>query len=324
MKRRDFIILMGGAAAWPVAARAQRSSMAVVGYLSSSSEAADTKVFGEVKKGLAEQGFVEGNNVSFLSHWSEGDYSRLEALAADLITRKANVLVTSGLPATLAAKHVTTTVPIVFRFAVDPVAHGLVQSFDRPGGNLTGATTLFDPLTPKKLQLLQELVGKGSIGFMVNPKNPNVSSHLAHADTAVKALGLHLTTVKASSPEEIEPAFASARRQSAAAMLLGDDPLFFARKGEVIRAAASHRMPTMYYVRDFADAGGLISYGPRFDEMARHTGRYAGRILSGAKPADLPIMQPTRFELVINLKTARAQGIAIPATLQASADETIE
>jgi len=324
MRRRDFITLVGGVAALPVVARAQRSQPPVVGYLSSASEASDAGIVREVKKGLAELGFVEGSNVSLLFRWSEGDYSRLEQVAADLVGRKADVLVTSGLPATLAAKKATLTVPVVFRFAVDPVVHGLVQSFDRPGGNLTGVTMLFDPLTPKKLQLLQELVGKAAIGFLVNPKNPNVASHLEHAGTAVKALGLQLATVNASSPEEIEPAFASARQQSVAAVLLGDDPLFFTRQDEVIRAAARHRMPTMYYVRDFADAGGLISYGPRFDEMARHVGRYVGRILNGAKPADLPILQPTRFELVLNMKTARAQGIAIPATLQASADETIE
>jgi ABC-type uncharacterized transport system substrate-binding protein len=229
MKRRDFIILMGGAAALPVAARAQRSQKPVVGYLSSASEAADVRIVAELKKGLAELGFIDGNNVSFLFQWGGGDYSRLKKLATDLITDKADVLVTSGLPATLAAKNVTSTVPIVFRFAIDPVAHGLVQSFDRPGGNLTGVTMLFDPLTPKKLQLLQELVGKAAIGFLVNPKNPNVASHLEHAATAVKALGLQLATVNASTAEEIEPAFASARRQSVAAVLLGDDPLFFAR-----------------------------------------------------------------------------------------------
>jgi putative tryptophan/tyrosine transport system substrate-binding protein len=324
MKRRDFIGLVAGFAAGPSQAWAQRPAMAVIGYLSSASEASDARIVGELKKGLAEFGFVEGNNVVFLSQWSEGDYSRLEELASSLIARKADVLVTSGLPATLAAKKATSTIPIVFRFAIDPVVHGIVQSFDRPGGNLTGATMLFDPLTPKKLQLLHELVGGTTIGFLVNPSNPNVGSHLDHAATAVKALGLKLATVNASRADEIEPAFASAKRQSAAAVLLGDDPLFFTRRDDVIRAAAAHRMPTMYYVRDFADAGGLISYGPSFDEMARHTGRYIGRILNGAKPAELPIVQPTRFEFVINLKTARAQGIVIPATLLARTDEVIE
>ena len=197
LRRRDFLVLAGGMAAWPVAARAQRPQKPVVGYLSSASETADTRIVAELKKGLAELGFVDGNNVAFLFRWSEGDYSGLEKLAASLVADKADVLVTSGLPATLAAKNITSTVPIVFRFAIDPVVHGFVQSFDRPGGNLTGATMLFDPLTPKKLQLLQELIGKAAIGFLVNPKNPNVTSHLEHADTAVKALGLKLATIEA-------------------------------------------------------------------------------------------------------------------------------
>ena len=324
MRRRDFIGLAGGLAAWPLPAWAQRPTMPLIGYLSSASESADVRVVRELKKGLAELGFVEGNNVAVIGQWSDGDFSKLDQLANELVARKVDVIVSSGFPATLAAQKATSTIPIVFRFAVAPVAYGLVQSFDRPGGNLTGATMLFDPLTPKKLQLLHELVGDAAIGFLVNPKNQNVGTHLEHAATAVKALGLKLVTVNASRLEEIEPAFAMAKRQSAAAVLLGDDPLFFARKDDVVRAAAAHRMPTMYYVRDFADAGGLMSYGPRFDEMAQHTGRYAGRILSGAKPADLPVLQPTRFELVLNLKTARAQGISIPATLQASADEVIE
>jgi putative tryptophan/tyrosine transport system substrate-binding protein len=324
MKRREFIGLVAALAASPSLAWAQRPARAVIGYLSSASEASDTRIIGELKKGLAELGFVEGSNVVFISQWSEGDYSRLEEFASGLIARKADVLVASGLPATLAAQKATSTIPIVFRFAIDPVAHGVVQSFDRPGGNLTGATMLFDPLTPKKLQLLHELVGGVTIGFLVNPSNQNVASHLDHAATAAKALGLKLATVKASRPDEIELAFAAAKQQSVAAVLLGDDPLFFTRRDDVIRAAAALRIPTMYYVRDFTDAGGLISYGPSFDEMARHTGRYVGRILNGAKPAELPVLQPTRFEFVINLKTARAQGIAVPAALLARADEVIE
>jgi putative tryptophan/tyrosine transport system substrate-binding protein len=326
MKRREFITLLGSAAAdaWPLAARAQQPAMPVIGYLSSKGEAAEAGIIAGVRKGLAERGFVEGENVAIMFRWSAGHYDRLPQLAADLVANKVDVIAASGLPAVLAAKAATSAIPIVFRHAIDPVAFGLVQSFDRPGGNLTGVTMLFDPLTPKKLQLLHEMVPDVSIGLLINPKNPNATSHREHAETSVRALGLRLTLLTASSADEIEPAFAKGRQKGIAALLIVDDPLFDVQTHRLVGAADRYRIPTMYYVRDFVVAGGLISYGPSFDEMAMQVGAYIGRILKGARAADLPIQQPTKFELVINLKTAKALGLTIPPTMLTRADEVIE
>ena len=325
MKRREFITLLGGAvAAWPFTARGQNLATATIGYLSSKDEKSEAGIIAGVRKGLAEQGIVEGQNVSFAYRWSGGDYSRLPQLAADLVARKVDVIAASGLPAALAAKAATSTVPIVFRLAIDPIAFGLAQSFDRPGGNLTGVTMLFDPLTPKKLQLLHELVSGLSVGFLVNPRNPNATSHQEHAETAAQALGLRLAVLTAGSPDEIEPAFAMGRQKGIGALLVGDDPLFDVENHRLVGAAGRYKIPTMYYVGDFVVTGGLFSYGPSFDEMATQVGLYVGRILKGAKPADLPIQQPTKFELVINLKTAKALGLTVPPTILTQADEVIE
>jgi len=324
MRRREVIALAVGALALPAAARAQSARVPLVGYLSSNAKGADTKLIDKLQKGLAEQGFVEGKTVAIEYRWSEAGYDRLAGQAAELVARNVDLIVASGLPATLAAKAATSTIPIVFRFAVYPVAFGVVRSFDHPGGNLTGVTMLFDPLTPKKLQLLSELVHDTSVGFLVNPKNPNVSSHRERAETAARALGLRLTTLTASSAPEIAQAFATAREQSISAILLGDDPLFFSNIQPLVEAAARHRMPTMYYVRDFPEAGGLISYGPSFDEMAFQAGRYVGRVLKGARPADMPVQQPTKFELVVNLTAAKTLGLELSSALLATADEVIE
>jgi putative ABC transport system substrate-binding protein len=324
MRRRDLPALATGALALPAAARAWNAAIPVVGYLSSNAEGTDAKLIRTLQAGLSEQGFSEGKTVEFEFRWSADGYDRLAGLAAELVARKVDVIVASGLPATLAAKAATSKIPIVFRFAVDPVAYRVVASFDHPGGNLTGVTMLFDPLTPKKLQLLSELVHANSFGFLVNPKNQNVKSHQEQAETAARALKLRLTTLTASTATEIEQAFAMAREKSLAAVLLGDDPFFFSNSQQLVRAAVRYRMPTMYYVRDFTDIGGLISYGPSFDEMARQTGQYIGRILKGARPAELPVQQPTRFELVVNLKTAKELGITIPPSLLGTADEVIE
>jgi putative ABC transport system substrate-binding protein len=228
------------------------------------------------------------------------------------------------LPATLAAKAASSTIPIVFRLAIDPTSFGLARSFDRPEGNLTGVTMLFDPLTPKKLQLLHELVSDSSIGLVVNPNNPNATSHREHAEKAAQSLGLGLTVLTAGTPDEIDPAFATARQTGIRAMLVGDDPMFDVESRRLVAAAASNKLPTMYYVSDFVFAGGLISYGPSFTEMATQVGTYIGRILKGAKPGDLPIQQPTKFELVANVKTAKTLGLALPPTLLANADQVIE
>jgi putative ABC transport system substrate-binding protein len=324
MKRREFLGAVGGAAAWPMAARAEQPTVRVIGYLSSKEETAEAGIIRGITKGLAEQGFVAGQNIEFAYRWSSGLYDLLPSLAADLVARKVDVIAASGLPASLAAKAATSTIPTVFRLAVDPTSFGLVQSFDRPGSNLTGVTMMFDPLTPKKLQLLHELVSNPSIGLLVNPKNPNNVSHKEHAEIATKRLGLQLTVLTASSGEEVGPAFHLARQTGIGAILVGDDPFFDVQNRALVEAAAQQRIPTMFYVRDFTIVGGLISYGPSFDEMANQVGIYLGRILKGEKPADLPVQQPTKFEMVINLKTAKALGLTIPPKFLFTADEVIE
>ncbi len=326
MRRRQFITLLGGAAAAsPLAARGQPSAIPQIGYLSAKNATSEAGILEPMRKGLEGRGFVDGKNVAITYRWSEGDYDRLPRFAADLVDKRVNVIVASGLPAALAARAATSTIPIIFRLAIDPVIFGLAQSFDRPGGNLTGVTMLFDPLTPKKIQLLQELVpNAASIGLLVNPNNPNAASHKHHAEAAAQKLNLHLSVLTAGNAGEIDPALAAGLHMGIAALLVGDDPLFDVQNEQLVGAAARHRILTMYYVRDFVVNGGLISYGPSFDEMANQVGVYLGRVLEGAKPADLPVQQPTRIELVINLKTARALGITVPPTLLARADEVIE
>jgi len=325
MQRREFIALLGsGVVAWPSALHAQTSPTATIGYLSSKDERSETGIIAGVRKGLAEQSLTEGQNLSILYRWSGGEYGRLPELAADLVARKVDVIAASGLPAALAARLASSTIPIVFRLAVDPTRFGLAQSFDHPGGNITGVTMLFDPLTPKKLQLLHELVPAPSIGLLVNPNNPNASSHREHAETAASALGLRLIVLGAGTPDAIDPAFAAAQQQGIGACLVGDDPLFDVETSRLVAAAARTRIPTMYYVGDFVVAGGLFSYGPNFTEMATQVGTYIGRILKGARAGDLPIQQPTKFELVFNTTTARTLGLTIPPTLLARADRVIE
>ncbi|HKS87947.1 MAG TPA: ABC transporter substrate-binding protein [Stellaceae bacterium] len=299
--------------------------MPVIGYLSSKDPAAEASVLGPMRDSLAKAGFVEGPNLAIDYRWSEGHYDRLPLQASDLVARKVRLIVTSGFPATLAAKAATSTIPIVFRLAVDPVATKLAASLSRPGGNLTGVTMLFDALTPKKIELLRELVPQGrQIAFLINPRNRNASSHRQHAERASEALGLQLTVVTAGENGEIGPAFDLARQHGAAAILVGDDPFFDVKKAALVDAAGRSRIPTMFYVRDFVEAGGLISYGLSFDEMATLVGKYAARILKGADPAGIPISQPTKIELIINLKAAKTLGLAVPQSLLARADEVIE
>ena len=328
MTRRELIYVIAGMAAAsmlsPLAGHTQGTAP-LIGYLSSKGENAEAGIIAAVRQGLIERGFVNERSVAFTYRWSDGDYTRLPELAADLVDRKVNVIVASGLPAALAAKAATSTIPIVFRLAVDPVAFGLAQSFDRPGGNITGVTMLFDLLTPKKIELLHELIPAAAlIGFLVNPNNQNAASHIDHAERAAATLGRPLTILKAGRADELEPAFATSREKGVGALLVGDDPLFDVLNQQLVSAAARYRMPTMYYVRDFVVTGGLISYGPSFDEMAKQVGIYIGRILEGAKPAELPIQQPTKFEFVINIKTAKALGLAVPPALLARTDEVLE
>jgi putative ABC transport system substrate-binding protein len=325
MRRREFITLVGGiAVAGPSGTRAQNMPVLTIGYLSSKDEKSEAGIVAGMRKGLAETGLVEGQNLSIVYSWSAGDYRRLPEFAAGLVARKVDVIVASGLPATLAAKATSLTIPIIFRLAIDPVAFGLAQSFDRPGGNLTGVTMLFDPLTAKKLQLLHELTPDVPIALLVNPNNPNAASHKEHAETAAVALGLRLSVLTAGTSDEIDHAFASARQSGIGALLIGDDPMFDVESQRLVAAAATHRIATMYYVSDFVLIGGLFSYGPSFAEMAVQVGKYVGRILKGAKPEDLPIQQPTKFELVVNARTAKALGIIVPPTLLAGADQVIE
>jgi putative ABC transport system substrate-binding protein len=325
LPRRAVLSSIAGATCWPFVARAQQVPRQTIGYLSSRAEAAESAAIATMHEALRQQGFIVGQNVTFAYRWSDGDYSRLPQLAAELVSEKVSVIAAGGLPAALAAQAAGSSIPIVFSLAVDPVAFGLVRSINRPGGNITGVMTLFDPLTPKKLQLLHELVPRADIiGLLLNPKNQNAASHLDHAERAAKALGLQLKILPASRSEEIYPAFAAAANSGVGAVLVGDDPGFAVFKTELINAAAQSRIPTMHYVRDFVVAGGLISYGPSFDEIAKDMGIYLGRILNGADPADLPVLQPTKIELVINATTAKALGIVIPPTFIATADRVIE
>ena len=322
MRRREFVA--GTIASTVLASAVRAQGIPTVGYLSSKSEAAERGIVAGVKRGLAPLGLRDGETITIIYRWSSGNYDALTEMAAELVSRRVAIIATSGLPATLAAQKATADIPVVFRLAVDPVTFGLAQSFDRPGTNLTGVTMLFDPLTPKKLQLLQELVRSSSVALLVNPRNPNAGSHRVHAQTAARSLGLRLQVVAAGAANEIEPAFVSAHQGGVGAALVGDDPLFDSESDRLIQAAAAQRLPTMFYVRDFVRAGGLISYGPNFDEMAEQVGQDIGRILKGAKPADIPILQPTKFELVLNVRTAKSLDLAIPRALLDRADEVIE
>jgi putative ABC transport system substrate-binding protein len=325
MKRRELLGLAGAAAAWPLIARAQTLAPPVIGYLSSKGEAAEAGITAAIREGLKERGFVDGRSVAFAYRWSEGDYPRLPQLAADLVERKVNVIAASGLPAAIAAKAATPTIPIVFRLAVDPVVFQLVQSLDRPGGNVTGVTMLFDPLTPKKLEILHQIAPQArSLGFLINPNNQNAASHREHAVRAAASLGAELKILTTGRAEDLDAAFTAAQQMGVGALLVGDDPLFDVINQRLVDTAARYRIPTMYYVRDFVVTGGLISYGPSFDEMAKQVGVYIGRILEGSKPADLPVQQPTKIELVVNTRTAKSLGLIIPPALLARADEVIE
>ncbi len=323
MRRRE-VIALAGAAAWSLTARAQQSAIPVVGYLSSKNEAAEAGITAAIRRGLAEQGFLGDRAVVFTYRWSEGDYTRLPQFAADLVDREVNVIAASGLPAALAAKAATSRIPVVFRLAVDPVAFGLVQSLDHPGSNVTGVTMLFDPLTPKKLELLHEIIPAASVGLLINPNNQNAASHREHAVRAAALLNLQLSILTVGRLEDLDAAFAAARKKGVRALLVGDDPLFDTINQQMVDTATRYRMPTMYYVRDFVLTGGLISYGPSFDEMSKQVGIYIGRILQGAEPAGLPVQQPTKIELVINAKAAKTLGIEVPPGILARADQVIE
>jgi putative ABC transport system substrate-binding protein len=326
MKRRQFIAGLGGAAAWPLAARAQQTALPVIGYLNAGAEGKATAPAVAFRQGLSQIGYVAGRNVEILYRLAETRYDHLPALAADLAGRRVAVIFAAGgSVSALAAKSATTTIPIVFAFGADPVALGLVPNLNRPGGNVTGVFFLTRPLTPKRLDLLHGMVPAAtSIGFLVNPTTPGVDADIRQAEIAAHTLGVRLVIVNASTPSEIETVFSTLVEQQIGALLVAGDLLFAAQGAQLAALAARHSVPTIYHVRSTVDAGGLMSYGANAFDAFRLAGTYAGRILKGEKPADLPVQRSTKFEFVINLKTAKALGLAIPAGLLAIADEVIE
>jgi putative tryptophan/tyrosine transport system substrate-binding protein len=323
MRRREFIAGLGSAAAWPVVARTQQPAKPIVGFIYGGSPSAGEA--DSLRKGLAEAGYFEGRNVTVEYHWLDGKYDRSTALARELIERPAAVIVAASTPVVLSVKAVTSTVPIVFNIGGDAVKLGLVASYSRPGGNSTGVSILSNAMGTKNLQLLHELLPQvTAVAMLVNPASPNAGPDTADAQSAARILGLRLLVSHASDRTEIEVAFADLERQRVGALLVGADPFFAASSQHVVELAAGHRIPAIYNRRDFAASGGLMSYGTNFRDAMRQVGVYAGRILKGEKPADLPVVQPTQFELVINLKTAKALGLTIPEMLLATADEVIQ
>jgi putative ABC transport system substrate-binding protein len=326
MKRRKFISLLGGVAAWPVAAQAQQPAMPVIGFLSGASSWEFAHVADAFRLSLADTGFVEGRNVLIEYRWAEGHYDRVPKLVDDLIRRGVAVIVaTGGVSSVLAAKAATTSIPIVFANGSDPVKFGVVERINRPGGNVTGATFFNNALGPKRLQVLRDVAPKAAvIGLLVNPINPNTEFDFHEIDIAARSLGIRILRVNAGSEREFDRAFATMAEQGVGALVVNADAFFYARRDQLIELATRLAVPAIYEQREFATGGGLMSYGASIAEAYRKAGIYTGRILRGEAPGDLPIQQATRFELVINLKTAKALGLEVPPTLLALADEVIE
>jgi putative ABC transport system substrate-binding protein len=323
VKRREFIAGLGSAAAWPVATRAQQPAVPVIGYLSPQS--ADKIVTVPFLQGLKEAGYVEGQNVAIEYRWAEDQVDRLPALADDLVRRRVAVIVAPSTPAALAAKAATTTIPIVFASGGDPVALGLVASLNRPGANLTGSAILTGELGPKRLQLLRETIPNAALfGVLADPANPVTPSIIPDLQTAARALGVQLVVVNARTDSDLETGFAIFSQQHVDAVLVGSSALYSRRTEQLAALAARHALPAIFPFREFAPAGGLMSYGSSFGLGMHQAGIYAGHILKGEKPADLPVQQITKIDLVINLKTAKALGLTIPETLLATADEVIQ
>jgi putative ABC transport system substrate-binding protein len=326
MQRRDFITLVGGAAAaWPLTARAQQPTMPVVGFLNPATREGSEPIVTPFRKGLGEAGYVEGKNVAIEYRYADTDYDRLPALMADLVRQRVTVIFALGAVCALAAKQATTTVPIVFYMGEDPVSLGLVPSFNRPGGNLTGVATLSSAVIAKRLELLRELAPKAEVfAALINPKNPSAAISTKEAQDAARTLGKAIHIVYASSESEIDQAFETLAQWKVGALLIAPDGLFVVRAAQIAAHSSRHTIPASHERRLFADAGGLMSYGASQTDGMRLAGVFAGRVLKGEKPADMSVMQPTKFELVINVKTAKAFGLTVPATLLVAADDVIE
>jgi putative tryptophan/tyrosine transport system substrate-binding protein len=326
MRRREFIALVSGGAIWPLAARAQQPSMPIVGFMSALSAENISGPVAGFHQGLRETGYREGQNVAIEYRWAQGDYGRLPELAADLVRRRVAVLVASGGdPSPQIAKAATQTIPIVFGMFGDPVKEGLVDSLSRPGGNSTGVTIFGPAAVTKRLQLLHALVPQdAAVAFLMNPNNPNGDLEMRAAQAAAVSLGRQIVVLNASSESELDAAFASMAQQRIGALVGASDPFFFNRREQIVSLAARHRISAVYYLRDFAHAGGLMSYGNSLTDMYRLVGVYVGRILKGERPADLPVQQSSKFDLVINLKAAKTLGLTVPYGLLNAADEVIE
>jgi putative tryptophan/tyrosine transport system substrate-binding protein len=326
MKRRDFITLLGGAAAWPVAVRAQQPAMPVIGLLDPRSPDAMADRLRVFRLGLKDAGYVEGENVTIIYRFAEDQYDRLPELAAELVRRQVTVIAASATQAAIAAKPATTKIPIAFVANQDPVGLGLVASLARPGGNLTGINLLSGELTAKRLDLLRELLPRAArVAGLVNPADAtNTASTLRDAEAAARAIGLQVQVLNATTSREINAAFENVGRDRPDALFVGPDTFLIARRSQVVQLAAFHRLPAVYPARDFVEVGGLMSYGANVMDAFRQLGIYAGRILKGANPADLPVVQSSKFELVINAQTALMLGLDVPTHLQQIADEVIE
>jgi len=326
MRRRQFIVMLGVAGVWPLLAQAQQPTAPVIGFMSGRSPDESKHLVAAFHRGLGEVGFVEGKNIAVEYRWALGQYDRLPALAAELVKSRVVVLAAvGGDPSALAAKQATSTIPVVFGLGGDPVKAGIVESLNRPGANATGFTLLTSALEPKRLGLLRDLVPSAAvIGVLVNPNFPPAAAQLTTLEKAAETISRQLNVFKASNDAELSVSLTSLLQQRVNALLVMSDPYFDTRRDRIIAFAAQNKLPAIYQFREYAVDGGLISYGPSITDAYRHAGNYVGQILKGAKPADLPVLQPTKYEFVINLKTAKSLGLTIPSGLISFADEVIE